>query len=263
MDKISICITLLDRLVLMQAKLEELRRLNFDPKRLEICVTDGGNSDELRKMLQGYAKHFFQIKYAFSDRSELPFVIPENNPACDINAQICHVASFSKIIRTDPEVRFVNKDSLNLIDRELSLNKELCLTFTSWHMNKEYVDGTPFDKKNMWTQAKMSFHCSCFWKEAFIRNRGVEERFALGFAAEDSYFHQWWRRNRKFKNAPCGFEIMHLWHGKWQTTNRLRLKHEYTLPMYKQFLRENHTPNEGNPDWQRPEIIKGVEIWKA
>ena len=263
-SNISICITQKSRTELLRKKLQELATMEYDPKLLEVCVTDGNmnQDDGLQELLQEHAHNFLQIKYALSDRAALPFVIPENNPACDINAQICNVATFSKVVRTDAEIRFMNPKSLQLIDKELEADKELCLAFKSWHMNREYVwPNVP--QENVWAHAKMSFHCSCFWKEAFIKNRGVEEKFALGFAAEDSYFHQWWRKNRKYKSPPNGYEVLHLWHDGVRSDNRSRLKREYTMPMYLQFLKENHTPNEGNSDWQRPEMIKDLQIWKA
>lgn len=238
----------------MADKLQELATMNYDPKKIEVCVTDGYSTDKLVDVLKAAAPIFYQVKYAKSDREALPFIVPENNPACDINAQICHVASFDKIVRTDAEVRFINKDSLNYIDKKLNSDKELCIPFRSRHVSKGGKLGSG---------ATMSFHCSCFWKQAFIRNGGVEENFAKGFAAEDSYFHRWWRRNRHLCHPPSGYEVKHLWHGDWRTPNRLKLKKDYTMPLYLHYLKINRTPNIDNPDWQRPEMIKDVQIWKA
>jgi len=263
MDEMSVCFTLKNRAKLMEGKLQELLTMKYDPKKLEICVTDGYSTDGLVDILKQYAPKFMQVKYAISDRSALPFVVPENNPACDINAQVCNVATFSKIVRTDAEARFRHKGSLRYVSDALEKNKELCVAFRSWHMPAEFDPRVHDPRKVLTSAAKLSFHCSCFWKEAFIRNGGVDEEFALGFAAEDSYFHQWWRKNRKLQGTPAGYEVLHLWHGRWQSENRLKLKHDYTIPLYKRFLRENHTPNEGNPDWKRPEMIKDVQIWKA
>jgi len=262
-DKISICITLKDRTALMQDKLQELLLQDYNPKNLEVCVTDGGDSKELREVLKAAAHKFDQIKYAFSDRSALPFDIPENNPACDINAQVCNVATYDKIVRTDPEMRFRNKKSLRYTSNRLNTNKQLCLCFRSWHMPEDFKFGVDDPGKKIRAAAAMAFHCSCFWKQAFIKNKGIDEAFALGFAAEDSYFHQWWRKNQKFENTPNGYEVLHLWHGRWQSENRLRLKHSYTLPLYKRYLKENHTPNKDNDNWSRPEMIKDVQTWKA
>jgi glycosyltransferase involved in cell wall biosynthesis len=254
--------TLKNRAKFMVGKLEELANQDYDPKKIEVCVTDGGSTDNLVEVLKASAHKFHQIKYAISDRSALPFVIPSNNPACDINAQICNVATFDKIVRTDAEIRFRRKDSLRLVSNTLEKDKELCFCFRSWHMSDKFRFGVDDPCNIPKSHAKMSFHCSCFRKEAFIRNRGVDEAFALGFAAEDSYFHNWWRKNRRFKNAPGGYEVLHLWHGLVMTGENVKLKHDYSLPLYKRFLRENHTPNEGNDNWQRPEMIKDIQIWK-
>ena len=260
-DCLSVCMTLKNRAKFVAGKLAELQQMNYDPKKLEICVTDGGSTDGLKGVLQAAAPHFYQVKYAVSDRSALPFVVPENNPACDVNSQVCNVATFDKVVRTDAEVRFRHKDSLKFVARKLGADPELCVCFKSWHMDERYREGMPI-KGHAFSFAKMSFHCSCFCRSAFIRNGGVDEEFAKGFAAEDSYFHQWWRKNRRLIHPPGGYEVLHLWHGKWQSPSRLKLKHDYSLPMYKRFLRENRTPNADNPNWKRPEMIKDVEIWK-
>lgn len=249
---------------MLQDKLQELASLAYDPKRIEVCVTDGGDDPELREVLKAAAYKFDQIKYAVSDRGELPFIVPENNPACDINAQVCHVASYELIIRTDPEIRFRRKDSLTWAVQRLKTDPELCVCFRSWKMPANFVLGKDDPHRSLIAggAAKLSFHCSCFWKKAFIRNRGVDEQFAKGFAAEDSYFHQWWRKNRRLVNVPAGHEVLHLWHGRWESPSRLKLKKEYSMPLYKQYLKENHTPNIGNEKWPRPEMIKDVQIWK-
>jgi len=261
-DFLSICMTVKNRAGFMKGKLDELQRMNYDPKKLEICVTDGNSTDDLVGVLKKASPHFFQIKYAISDRTELPFAIPENNPACDINAQISNVATFDKIVRTDAEVRFSHKDSLQVVNQKLTADPKVCVCFKSWHMAEGWDESKPV-KGNTISYAKLSFHCSCFTRSAFIKNRGIEEEFAKGFAAEDNYFHWWWRKNSKLIHPPANHEVLHMWHGKWQSENRLKLKHNFTLPMYKKFMRENHTPNENNPDWQRPEMIKEMQVWKA
>jgi glycosyltransferase involved in cell wall biosynthesis len=48
----------------MRGKLEELANMNYDPKEIEICVTDGYSTDGLVDLLKSYAHKFCQIKYA-------------------------------------------------------------------------------------------------------------------------------------------------------------------------------------------------------
>ena len=69
--RLSICITLRDRTKLLVEKMDELLTMDYDPKLLEICVTDGGNSPELRDALRAYAPRFAQCKYARSERRTL------------------------------------------------------------------------------------------------------------------------------------------------------------------------------------------------
>jgi len=262
--KISVCITLMNRHDFMVGKLLELRTMNYDPKLLEICITDGGSTDGLLALLKQEAHHFGQIKYALSSRSALPFKIPENNPACDVNAQISNVASHEIIIRTDAEARFIHPDTIQMIADTLTKEPDLCMSFHCHHMGENFV--YPRDMHEM-TQhqvafSKMSFICSVFTRTHFIFNRGVHEPYALGFAAEDSYFHNWWKKNRKFRYPPKGHNVLHLWHGGWQSETRLKLKHDYTMPLYKQMLKDNETPNKGNDAWKRPEMISNVQVFK-
>jgi hypothetical protein len=108
----------------------------------------------------------------------------------------------------------------------------------------------------------MSGFCSAFSKAAFIKNGGIEERFAIGFAGEDSYFHNWWMKNSQYKNAPKFMSCKHLWHGHTTTAETEKLRQSYTLPLYRQLVRDNVTPNLGNDAWKRPEMIKDIQIWK-
>ena len=65
-----------NRASFMRSKLDDLLRMDYDPKDIEICVTDGYSTDGLVEVLKDYVRHFHQIKYAISDRSVLPFEIP-------------------------------------------------------------------------------------------------------------------------------------------------------------------------------------------
>ena len=89
----------------------------------------------------------------------------------------------------------------------------------------------------------------------------MEEKFALGFAGEDSYFWWWWNKNKKTKSGA--YPVAHLWH-KSQSDNKAnkKLRKEYTLPLFENLKRNNVQPNKDSEDWQRPEMRKNIEIFK-
>ena len=262
----SVCITLKNRTRLLVDKMEELLHMEYDPKKLEICVTDGGDSQDLRDALKAYAPRFAQCKYARSERRRLPFVVPFNNPACDVNAQICNVASFNMCIRTDAEVRFRRRDALQTIARVLASRK--AITFRCYRMKSKYritSDPSKWENIEEHVDRKSSdgFFCVAFDKRRYIRMGGVEETFALGFAAEDSYWHWYWRSKKRIVYAPKGCEVMHLYHGEVRTAPARRLWEEYTMPLYRRMKHHAIKPNTGNPFWKRPEMIKDVQTWRA
>jgi len=256
---ISICMTFKNRASFMEDKLKNLLEMNYDHKNnLEICVTDGWSTDEGIQILQDYASKFLRIKYAISDRSALPFKIPSNNPACDINAQICHQPTFDKIIRTDVEVLFTHVDTLGYVDRALDNHRNADLQFLcrkapkGWNNNPDRLN----EKYN-----RYAFFTSAFRRSEFIKNGGVHEDYVKGFGGEDSYFHWWWQKNSLLIFAPVEYYVVHLWHeGTWTKENK-ELRNTYTLPLHARMKRGNIKPNSDNVEWMRAEMLKETKIW--
>jgi hypothetical protein len=237
---------------------------DYDLKKAELCVTYAPGSESIFDCLREHIDKFFQVKIAKTDRSKLPFVIPENNPACDINAQICNVASAEKIVRTDFEMRFINPQTLNYISNKLE-RSGVCVVLPSWHVNEKFSfpEDIPRARDMSAPLGVYSFVCSSFLRSEFIASRGVEEKFALGFAADDSYFHLWWKKNHRLIFGIMEYVVIHLWHGNWKTEKRVKLRDEYTMPLYRSMLERNATPNEDNPGWLRPEMISDIQVWKT
>jgi len=270
MMRMSICITLKNRAKLLAVKLAELLRMDYDPKNLEICITDGGSNDGLTALLKAYAPRFAQIRYARSDRSKLPFRVPYNNPACDINAQICHVATFNTVIRTDAEVRFGRRDSLTHIAAVLGekRNRNKALTFPCIRLKNAYVDVPDFSHRNpkpfVDRISKHAFFCVAFDKRVFERMGGVEEKFALGFAAEDTHWHWYWKTKKRLIDANDAHSVYHVWHGMpKEMPGAKRLWKEYTMPLMKQLQHNRVKPNDGNPYWKRKSMLGEIHTWRA
>lgn len=279
--KVSICITLRNRADYMRGFIEDLKRQTYNLKDVELCVSDGNSTDNIRELLQEYAYLFDRVTYAISDRDALPYGVPGGNPAADINSQVCNLATYDKIIRTDAEMRLEHEDTIAMVADELDRDPKLCVNLPALRLRKgfdfpamgrpgpndglveEYAEGMSY-KGEASTDA---FFCSCFTKTAFIANGGVDERFCGGFAGEDSYFHWWWRKNRNWK-SPKGFRALHLWHpNPAADPEKIRLRAEVTLPLLAELQKGNIPPNSHleaghEDDWQRPEMIKDRHEWR-
>jgi hypothetical protein len=260
---LSICITLRNRAGFMKGKLDELLAMDYDPKLLEVCVTDGGSTDGITDLLRAYAPRFGQIKYALSDRSRLPFRVASNNPACDVNAQVVNVATWHMCVRTDAEVRFQRKDSLKLIRDTLATKR--ALSFDCLRLKPGCAPPllAPVPAAGVDRKSRDAFFCVAFDRRLFIKRGGVEEFFAQGFAGEDTYFHWWWRRHHWMNYAPAGHEVTHIDHGQVNTPDMVRLRNAVTLPLIRRMKTFRVPPNYGNPAWTRLEMIAEVQTWRA
>lgn len=263
--KISVCFTLKNRAEFMRMKLEELRNMDYDPKQLEICVTDGFSTDDIQTVLKNYAKYFDQVKFAFSNRAKLPFRIPLNSPACDINAQVCNVATYDKIIRTDAEVFFTNRSSLQLVEKILQ-NRRHALSFLGYRMKPSFKLNSGMDPaQHKYADSKDSFFCVAFDRRDFVELGGIEEKFAMGFAAEDTYWHWYWHHVKwKLHYSPPSHRVLHLAHGEVALAEEGKHLHStYTMPLLRRMRKAWPKPNKDNPHWARPEMIEGVQTWKG
>lgn len=259
---ISIAMTFKGREDFLDFKLLQILHSNFNKKQVEICLTVPKYTEQLMRVCHNYFKEFYQIKLAISDRDKLPFKITTNQPTCDMNAQICNQVSFEKVIRTDPEVLFTHRDQLAYIDEQLN-DPELCL----WH---DTINPSPeasislFD--NIFQFAGKhnceSNTCCCFSKSEFIKQGGFDERFALGVAAEDSYFIHGFTKRGKSKQSE--FDVIHRHHGTpWNSRpDLMEIYHAYTLPLFLGMEERNEKANINNPDWQRPEMLSNEITFK-
>ena len=272
-QKMSICITLKNRADFLDGYLKDLKRQNYDLKNIEICISDGNSTDNLKEVMKKHANTFGLMKYGLSDRSKLPFPVKSNNPAADINAQVCHLATYEKIIRTDAEMRYKSPNTLSLIAEKLE-DKEICFTIPAGRLLEgiDYPeDGEPEELRDHWLAGGVyvdSFFCSCFNKSQFIKLNGVDERYCLGFAAEDTYFHWYWKKNSKFASAPTDlnhknteYMAYHLYHTEPMTEAYRKIRDEYTLPLMNRMKATNERPNTHciGMEWQRKEMLSNIE----
>ncbi len=266
MDNLSICITLKNRAVLLSTNLRRLSSMNYDMKKVEIVITDGYSTDHLMEVIESNYRSFYQIKFAHSDRSVLPFKIETNNPACDRNAMVANLPTFEKIIMTDPEVLFVSNDALTFISDTLE-DKDTIIWYKAFKLDKNwpYMDSNgnlskyeSFIIKNI--NGANGF-VNCINRSLFLETRGYDERFALGFAAEDCQWIHWHERNKR--SVKASGRVLHLYHLDANHDDRYReIYDNYTIPLYRQMLKDNVQANSNCPDWKRPEMIKDIQIFR-
>jgi glycosyltransferase involved in cell wall biosynthesis len=266
----TIALTLKNRAAFVEGFIKNILKQNFNMKHVELCITDGGSTDGIKDVIKRYAGSFAQIKYALSDRSKLPFKV-KYNPACDINAQVCNVVSFNKIIRTDAEIRFRNPNTLQMIFDHLDVKPECILTIPCARLKKDFTwsdDLALLPAVEQYADSIKTddgFFCCAFTKSRFIETNGVDERFAQGFAGEDTHFLKWHMRNGKWTCATKDFLCYHLWHVEPMTPEAIKVRDEYTIPLLKKLLDENTIPNSHLKDgsWKRPEIISDRAIFNS
>jgi len=253
---ISICLTFKNRATYLDNFFLDLtnQRCNFN--KVQICLADGGSSDAWLSIVHKWYKYFHSIKTAFCDRSELPFKVASNCPATDRNAMIANMPDAEKIIVTDPEVLFCDIHQVTNI--QVNLKPQLLLHHKCYILPQGVRPAVIYSKTR---PINFGGYCLCFNKSDFITNGGFDERYALGFAGEDSYFIWWWLHNRKAKQAA--YPVMHTWHpSPSDNPEYAHLRKTYTLPLHKRLKKENAYPNKDVQDWTRPNTIKDVQLWQ-
>ncbi len=240
--------------------------MSYNMKKVEIVITDGYSTDNLMEVIQRHYKTFFQIKFAHSDRSVLPFTIVSNNPTCDRNAMVANLPTFEKIIMTDPEVLFIDNDELTYISNKLE-DKETIIWYRAfklrenWKYSYLYSELNKFEPFITKTINGANGFVNCINKSLFLQTRGYDERFALGFAAEDCQWIHWHERNKR--SVKASGKVVHLYHLDANHDDKYReIYDNYTIPLYKQMLKDNVQANSNCPEWRRPEMIKDIQIFK-
>jgi hypothetical protein len=231
--------TLRNRAFLLEQKFANIYWQDFDPKQIEWCITDGHSDDQPERVIERWYKKFANVKFAQSDRSVLPFEAKANY-TCDINACVCNMPSHDLVIITDPEIILPRRHCL----REfvpLMINNKRVVHCNAWLMGMRDVG---------YFQTETSYFLGVS-KAEYIKNGGVEESWARGFAVEFTDFLRRWPHG----TIVAPFEVLHLYHpNPADKPENMDLFHNVSLPLIKKV--GAHRPNEHNPAWQRPEMLK-------
>jgi len=253
---ISYCITLRNRAGQLDRHVENLLGQSLCGHEIELCVSDGYSDDSPREVLLKYRPRLKSIRFCHSDRSSLPFKIPSNNPACDKNALVANVATGDIVVLTDPEVCWTDRESLARL-LGLVRNPREWISVPAYMGSPGQVAWgyRPIDKGALRGIYSGAGFCLVFHRKTFLEMRGFEEGFAAGFACEDTYFCDSWRREQE--EVVVDERVFHHWHDD-----------KHLLPENRDLLEVNlrvarslncAKANLNNPDWARPEMIKDLE----
>jgi glycosyltransferase involved in cell wall biosynthesis len=256
---ISYCITLKNRADLLDKHLENLLGQTFPACDIQLCISDGYSSDNPESVLKKYAGKFGQILFCHSDRDMLPFKISCNNPTCDENALVANIATQDICVLTDPEVCWINRKSLRTLvdkmeDKPDTYRPVPCYMGVEGYENWGYAPVEIERTKGLYDSCRFAL---LFHRSAFMRLRGFEERFALGYACEDCYLTGSWDKAgmKQIDTQDC---VFHHWHDdKHLLPENIQL-HELNMNLSEKL---NYTlANEYNSAWTRPEMIKDFKI---
>jgi len=253
---ISYCMTLKNRANLLDNHLDNLKEQTFPTQEIQLCISDGGSSDNVRDVILKHSDAFGRVLFCTSDRSALPFVIPSNNPTCDKNALVASLASDGIVILTDPEVCWTRRESISDLVSQLSTTRHWASIPTyignSGHIGLGYIDINSSMHKGVYSGCGF---CLCFHKEMFVERRGFEERFVMGYACDDVYFCDSWRRD--LSEVVTDERVFHHWHDDKHLLKKNQQLLEHNLVVAREL--NGSMPNIGNDNWQRPEMIHSIE----
>lgn len=237
---------------------------DYNLKLVSYVIGDGNSTDDLFDVINEYKDNFKKIIHFTSDRSVCPVSIPFNNPSIDYNVSIL-AAEDDLIIRTDPEVLFVNKNMLKYTCEEYEKNRKKLIHFNATKANKEF---DPYNNehivklKEYTIENTLGVHTDCSMCLAFSKTMfensigGFDERFAAGFCAEDSYLCHYWRTNYGFTNCPSQYYVIHLDHGLGHYNEDAEsARWTYSVPLMRRLQSQNVRANL-NVDWKRFDMVK-------
>jgi glycosyltransferase involved in cell wall biosynthesis len=279
--KVSICMTLKDRAELLRWGLESIAKQDYDHRKIEICILDGGSKDKLFNLIDRFSDQFV-FKYAVEDRNKSYLPIVSNAPAASLNCLIKHMASYDCIIKTDPEIIFkdewiiseivdcVNSNPKKMYNARTHFTREDGW-FTSYSdIVREYEKHYLFAEGGPFSRSKFYF-LSGFSKKNFIELGGIEELFGYGVGYEDNCFREMWKNQFGSYEEEITGNAIHLWHGPnksrpaWEVANGRMFEH------LKKSARANVWRLNGKgdvevldePQWANPEMLSKIYTIKG
>jgi glycosyltransferase involved in cell wall biosynthesis len=221
MEGISIVITLKNRAHLLKYALESIHRQEFIGN-LEVCIADGGSTDNLLSIIDSYSE-MFPIKFAVSDRHKSYIPIQTNNPAADLNAAIRYMPTYNTVLKMDPEIilkdTWLLEEVSDLIAKDSSCTYNARCHFTegdnwymdyddiirSWNKHYHFAEGGPFSRSKY-------YFCSTFDRSKFIELGGIEELMVTGAGYDDDCFREMWKNKYGHYEHEITAQVIHLWH---------------------------------------------------
>lgn len=271
MEGISVCYTLKNRADLLKWSLESIARQDCNNLDVEICIADGGSTDNLISLIDRYSERFRFI-YAVSNRDKAYVPVLTNCPAADLNVMIKYMPTYDTVLKLDPEI--VLKDEWLIREAYTYVQANSVRTFNArvhfvegadWYNNYEdiisryeqhyqIVEGAPFSRSKF-------YFCSAFSRTSFMNMGGVDERFCKGDGYEDTCFREHWKNVYGEYEYEITAQAIHMWHPP--TPNHSPSLYELNRRQF-EVLKENHMANIGMEEelvklpWGSPAMLSRV-----
>jgi glycosyltransferase involved in cell wall biosynthesis len=257
---ISVILTIKNRAHLLKWSLQSLIwNLNRFDLISEILIADGGSTDDLDEVINGY---YPNVKKWTLDRTTSPYNHVSNCPSWEYNFLVSK-ATNDVIIKIDPEVCIITS---TFIERGLALLEEykdamlIPFCYHCWefpigkladikenYLNHYYETHLKEAEVNR-GECRLVYYAAMFRRQSFIDLGGIDMRFVEGIGSEDDHFLDQWER--KYGNgsiiSTTEEKCVHLWHGEWG--HKVPSEHA-PLIMKNRILRDNLKwiyPNDGD-----------------
>lgn len=218
---ISILIPIKNRANLLKYSLSAITKQDYNLENLEVCILDGGSSDNLISIIERFSE-YFTIKYVAVDKNKSVVPVLHNCPASTINAGVRWVVSNDKVIKLDPEVIMLDKyllseveDSLNNNPNHLVSARAFIITGSDWYSDYDSIleNYSHYIAGNELPFSRADYHfCIGFSRTAFITVGGLEEMFGLGSGCFDLHFNRAWKNHFGNNFVELDSQVLHLEH---------------------------------------------------
>jgi hypothetical protein len=249
-------------------------RQEFDLDKVEICVSDGGSTDNLMNLIDRYSE-VVTFKYARQDMTKEYIPTIANCPASCFNAAIRWMPSYEYVIKTDPEVLMRDPWVLSEMMQELEKDDTRmynCRThftegddwmtdydeiLSKYERHYHYAEGGPFSRSKY-------YFCSAFSKARFEELRGIDEIFSSGVGYDDDGLRSMWKNRYGQLEKELSGQAIHLWHGPnrypppWEEFNRRVYEHIKSLDTANTLSLVNGKIVKKERPWGNPETLSKI-----
>jgi len=276
MQNVSICLTLRNRANLLKWCLESITRQDCDLSKVEVCITDGGSTDNLLTTIDQFSEKL-TFRFCVADRRKAYIPVASNCPANEINLATKFVATSDYIIKTDPEIVFrdpwVISEIVSCLERDDSCMYNARTHFTredGWFSSyddiiRDYEKHYVVAENSLFHRSKFYF-CSGFSRQRFVEMGGVEELMGLGVGYDDTLYREVFRNRYGSYEKEITGQAIHLWHGANQSRSTWEVANSRIFDYLKYDVISNVVRLDGQghlirlpePQWANPEMLSKI-----